>query len=164
MHTVIFDVGGTLIDSPDLFKHIMARYYEEDAEIERYLLQKFSEYYQGNGSFLKIATILGKVFSEIAMEFNVKDYSFLAANIYKGFFTQKTYLYEDTISVLKFMKKKNTRLLICSDADAEVLNEELIQFKIKDYFEHIFISSDIEAYKPSDKVVSVLSEIMMGKR
>lgn len=164
MHTVIFDVGGTLIDSPDLFKHIMASFYEEDVEVERYLLHKFSEYYQGNGPFFKIATILEKVFSEIAMEFNIKDYSSLTANIYKEFFTQKTYLYEDTISVLKFMKNKNTRLLICSDADSEVLREELIQFKIKDYFERIFISSDIKAYKPSEKVVSILSDIIMGNR
>lgn len=36
MHTVIFDVGGTLIDSPDFFGHIMEQYYKKDSNIERY--------------------------------------------------------------------------------------------------------------------------------
>lgn len=162
MHTVIFDVGGTLIDSPDFFGHIMEQYYKKDSKIERYLLHRFSEYYQGNGQFFKIANILGKIFTEITKEFGVKDYSCLATDMYREFFTKKTYLFEDTISVLESLKNKNTRLIICSDADTEVLNQELTNFKIMDYFEHIIVSSNIKAYKPSDEVVSILNGLITG--
>jgi HAD superfamily hydrolase (TIGR01549 family) len=66
--------------------------------------------------------------------------------------------------VLEFLKSKNTRLLICSDADAEVLNHELTKFKITDYFEHVFISNNLKAYKPNDKVISTLNNFLTGNR
>ena len=42
--------------------------------------------------------------------------------------------------------------MVASDADPDVLDEELATFEIYKYFDEILISGNIRAYKPSDKM------------
>ena len=50
------------------------------------------------------------------------------------------------------------KLIVASDADPDVLKEELSTFEIYNYFDEILISGNIGAYKPSDKMTNAIIE------
>ena|SRR3989344_6000808 len=72
-----------------------------------------------------------------------------ADEMYKDIFTNKSYLFEETLEVLELLKDK-TKMIVASDADSDVLIPELKNLGIYKYFDKILISSDIKTYKNSD--------------
>ena len=147
IHTIIFDVGGTLVDAPDIFEVIA----NGDTEIKKRIIERFQCFYCGK-KFYTVKEILQMVMSELSI--NIK-----ADKIYKNIFTNKSYLFDETFEVLNLLKNK-TNLIIASDADSDVLIPELKKLGIYKYFNKILVSSDIKAYKNSNKFVKKIIPLL----
>ena len=147
IHTIIFDVGGTLVNAPDIFEVIA----NGDINIKKKIIEKFQYLYSGR-KFYTIKEILQRVTNDLSM--NIK-----ADEMYIDIFTNKSHLFDETFETLKLLKDK-TKLIIASDADSDVLIPELKKLDIYKYFNKILVSSDIKAYKNSDKFVKKIIPLL----
>lgn len=154
---IFFDIGGTLGDGPNFFKFIADKYDDPRTEqIEKNIRDIFEKLYSNKNEeeFLSVRQMLELTLSRVSSKLEIEDLSNFAHQYYKDFYLSKSYLYGDVIEVLKKLTDKGIRLIVFSDADSDVLIEELKILSIYDYFENFIISSDARSYKPSDKIVN----------
>ncbi len=162
-HTIFFDVGGTLIGAPNIFELLAERLDpQRKQELADFILARFKEHYNPDAPFLEVREIFSRVMKKASIEFTVRDLSAEAASIYRKTFVDNAWLFPDTLSTLETLKKKGKRLIVLSDADAPVLMEELVLLKLDTYFEHFIISSQLRAYKPSEKIVKAALKLCEG--
>ena len=140
IHTIIFDVGGTLVDAPDIFDILS----EGNQEIKKKIVERFQKLYAGK-EFYSVKEILNKVARDLSLKIH-------ADKVYTDTFINRSYLFKESLEVLESMKGK-IDLIIASDADSDVLIPELKKLGIHKYFSTILISSEFKAYKPSDKFI-----------
>lgn len=143
IHTIIFDVGGTLVDAPDIFDILS----NNNQELKKKIIEKFQSIYSGE-EFYPVKGILNRVMRDLSTDIT-------ADKIYVDTFVNKSHLFKESLEVLNAMHGK-IELIIASDADSDVLIPELKKLGIYKYFNKILISSDFKAYKPSDKFVKSL--------
>jgi FMN phosphatase YigB (HAD superfamily) len=149
--TVIFDVGGTLLTSNRLFFEIAKRLRADNPEaINSFFGERFGHYYRTESkiSFMTITECMAKALTDTSRKFNVNDISNESHNLYRWGFVTQGKAYPETREVLEELKHRGVRMIIATDADSEIMLEELEHFNIKDYFENIIISDEIRAYKP----------------
>lgn len=154
---VFFDIGGTLIGSPDFFKFIASKYKAKNVEeISKAIRVKYNEIYdiKEEDKFKLVREILEEVLKDIAKEFKVEDLSAFAHSYYEEFYFKNAYLYEDVVPCLKKLKEKGVKLVVLSDSDADILIGELKKLDIYEYFEEFVISGEVGAYKPADKIIN----------
>lgn len=165
IHTVIFDVGGTLVrarSSLVTFADWLAPDNDENLrkELLEFLINEFMKIYRDDKriEFIGIKEIIAIVLKKAADKFNVKDISDKADVLYGEAYLSRANLFYDTVPTLKKLKGMGIKLIIASDADPDVLDRELTKFKIKKYFDEIIISGNIKAYKPSDKMTNAIKD------
>lgn len=166
LHTIIFDAGGTLIDSDDIFSIISAAGTEcgislsrEDIE-NRFMNIKRNE----SSSFADIKSILSSILQNTVRK-DIKDSTYeLVSSLYKKTFLETIRLFDGVEYILSSLKKNNIRIILLSDADADLLHEELKILNIGHYFDHLLISSEMRAYKPSARVVECVESVCTGCR
>jgi len=154
---IFFDIGGTLGDGPDLFNYIAQKYNDSRTElIAKSISNIFEKLYSNKNEeeFLSVTQMLEIALSRVSVELKIEDSSKFAHKYYKEFYHNKSYLYDDVIETLKELTKKGVRLIVFSDADSDVMIEELKILGIYDFFEQFIISSDVKSYKPSNKIVN----------
>lgn len=157
IHTIIFDIGGTLIESKNLFEELAKAFNNDTQKISLFLEKQFFKIYANlNEPFIKVTDIITKVLVEASIEFGLIDISADAAKIYERVFIQESTLFDDTQPVLTRLNAAKIRIVALSDADAEILYKELDIFNIRKHFDRVWVSSEIGAYKPSDKTVNVV--------
>ena len=76
--------------------------------------------------------------------------------IYWNTFVRDAYVIHDADLALEKLAEKKVDLFVASDADAELIYAQFEKHRWSAYFRQCFISSDIEAYKPSDAFVAAL--------
>ncbi len=156
IHTIFFDVGGTLIAGESTLK-VIAREMDRNKteEIFKFLVDRFMEFYleENPTRFYSIKELLGLTTREAAEKFNLKDISHRAVELYRWQHMENDYMFEDTLPTLKKLKEMNIKMILISDADADVLIEQLQMYDLLKYFDGTIISDQTRAYKPSDKVV-----------
>ncbi len=155
-HTIFFDVGGTIVTTKStltFFAEILDP--ERKDEIFRYLVDSFMLYYENENidRFYTVREIIAITVKMAAEKFNLPDLSAESEKYYRLNHLRDASLFDDTIPTLEKLKTKNVKMIICSDADADVLVEQLKMFGIYDYFEDLIISSNVGAYKPHKKMV-----------
>ncbi len=150
IHTVFFDAGGTLVDSPPFFEYFAMRVAPDLVErIAPVMQRRFLAMLRDETlPFAPVKALLACVIAEICAEFGLPDQSDRAAQYYRELFTQEATLYDDVLECLGRLRATGKRLIIVSDADADVLHAELEHFGIHDYFDNFVISSDVRGYKP----------------
>ena len=155
VHTVFFDVGGTLVRSPSFFDFMAERISPERcSEIADTLRTQFMTMLRDESlPFATVKELLACSFREIAETHDVPDLSHEAARYYRECFTERAGLFDDVVPTLRYLRERGIRMIVISDADADVLNEELILFGIRDFFEDFIISSEVRGYKPSAPMV-----------
>lgn len=104
--------------------------------------------------FFSIKELLTIAAQEAAQKFQLPDLSNDIAVYYRRNHLEKAVLYDDTIPVLRRLKNEGIKMILISDADADILLVQLESFGIVDYFSAMIISSNIHAYKPSNIVVN----------
>jgi 2-haloalkanoic acid dehalogenase type II len=156
IHTIFFDVGGTLVTSKStltLFAELLDP--KREREIFDFLLKKFMLYYENDKAkkFYSVKEILAIALKAAAEELNLPDLSDETEKYYRINHLKNARLFDDTMSVLEKLKDNNIKMIISSDADDDILLEQLEMFGILDYFDGLIISGNVKAYKPSDIVV-----------
>jgi len=161
IHTVIFDVGGTLVRARSTLITFAEQLAPDNKEkLLGFLIKEFMKIYRDENpaEFIGIKEIITIILKKAADEFNVEDISGKAPELYGNTYLNHANLFEDTIPTLKKLKEFGIKLIVASDADPDVLNRELSTFKIYDYFDEIIISGNVRAYKPSDKMIHAITE------
>jgi HAD superfamily hydrolase (TIGR01549 family) len=156
MHTIFFDVGGTIITTKStliFFAEMLEP--ERQDEIFHYLVESFMVYYENENieRFYSVKEIIAIILKKTAQKFNVPDLSGETEKYYRLNHLQHASLFEDTLPALEKLKERKFRMIVCSDADADVLVEQMKMFKIYDFFDNLIISSNVGAYKPHGKMV-----------
>jgi len=159
IHTVIFDVGGTLVNAPSVFQafaEVMDKSRKE--ELFKFMRPIFMEIYrdENRSEFWTIKEIAAYVVQKAAVQFGLEDISSRVGEVYGDYYLNRAKLFDDTRPALEKLKKNGKKIIAVSDADADVLMRELTTFEINTYFEKIIISSDVGAYKPTDKMVAYI--------
>ncbi len=149
VHTIIFDIGETLVAGPDLFGAIADELEQRHGVKLRDRLAGEFEVLQCASPFSDVKTILDVITRKVLNECGISDSVVKASKIYADIFINKSWLFEGALEILEYLKKKKINLIVVSDADSDVLIPELKKLKIYDYFDDIIISSDIKCYKLS---------------
>jgi len=160
MKTAILDVGGTLIGAPNLFEE-MADIFNSTvnrnqiiSDLKTTFNQKFKLQRETDNEFLTVEQIIEQTLNEISVKYDSGDKGQFARSLYHDVFVNKSHLYPDTLPFLKGLRDAGTRILVASDADAWLIHKEFEKFEIADYFDGYCISSNVNAYKPTDKFVN----------
>lgn len=156
MHTIFFDCGGTLVSGKSTLLAIAEEMDKDKSyDIYKFLIDSFMDIYldENPPRFYSIKEILTLTTKVAAKEFGVDDISHRAVDLYRHQHLNNDYLYDDTIPTLAKLKEQNVKMVLVSDADNDVLLEQLKMYDILKYFEATIISDQTKAYKPSDAVV-----------
>jgi len=156
MHTVFFDAGGTLITGTTTLTLLAQRLdHQRKDEIFEFMRQNFMRLYldENPPQFYTIKELLTLCASLAVRHFHLPDIDYDIVGYYRRTHLQNDRLYDDTLPTLKRLREKGIRLILISDADADVLLEQLEIFGISEYFDGKIISSQTCSYKPSDKTV-----------
>jgi putative hydrolase of the HAD superfamily len=161
IHTVIFDVGGTLVKADSVF-HAFADIMDTSRreELFRYMRPIFLGMYRDESrpEFLTIKQIAAVVLKKTADRFDLPDISERVPELYADCYLGHATLFEDVLPTLERLKTDGLKLTVVSDADADVLDRELTSFDIEKYFDNIVVSSNVKAYKPSDRMVRAIMD------
>ncbi len=161
--TVLFDIGGTLLDSGDLVETITRRLVEkwptrrtyrivEDTFIQVYVSTRDSKV------FLTVEQIVASTLRLLARDHRYPDMSADARDIYYETFLNKSSLFPETLTVLGVLQKNNVRMIIASDADPEIMQKELERHGLTAYFADKVLSGSLKCYKPSSEFIRHLKK------
>ena len=154
---IFFDIGGTLCGAPHMFEYISQKFSPSNRdEVVEIMGKFFNDLYSNKNEdeFITVREMLELCLKQIAIELETEDLSSKAYAYYKELYIDNSFLYEDTIEVLNKIREKGISLIALSDADSEVLIENLKVLNIRNFFDKLIISSDVKSYKPSNKIIS----------
>ena len=152
IHTVIFDVGGTLVKARSsliTFSEWLAPNNDKlRKELLDYLIKEFMVIYRDENrtEFIGIKEIIAIALKKAAEKYDVEDISSQADKRYGEAYLNNANLFDDTIPTLNKLQEMGLKLIVASDADPDVLNKELSTFEIFQYFDEIVISGIVGAY------------------
>ncbi len=155
IHTIFFDVGGTLVESPGFFSHVASHVCAENREtFGEDLKWEFLEGFRDEKRpFATVTDTLSRSLRSVCTEHSLPDASGRAAELYRDVFIEHAVLYDDVNTVIPAIYDLGITMHIISDADAYLLEEELEVFRIRRFFDRLVISSDVGGYKPSAAMV-----------
>ena len=160
-HTVCFDIGGTVVGGESMLL-VLAKKLDNDRknEIFHYLIDAFMEIYLDKNPprFYTIKDILKMSVTSASEKFGVSMPVDEIVSLYRSHHMTNDYVFEDALPALKKLRENGTKKILVSDADHDVLLEQLKMFDVLKYFDAVIVSSQIEAYKPSDKTVAAILE------
>lgn len=156
IHTIIFDIGGTLVKADSVF-HSFADHLDQSRreELFQFMRPIFIETYRDETreEFWTIKQIASYVLKRTSEHFGLPDISARVPEMYEDCYLGHATLFGDVIPVMKRLREMDIKIIAVSDADADVLDKEMLTFDLKKYFDKVIVSSNVEAYKPSDKMV-----------
>jgi len=164
--TVFLDVGGTLLDSSDLFTAIADNLTnkpnkqsdETTGNTVNLVLETFMKEYKNIKGFISVEGIIAATLTSLADNHGYPDIASYAHDIYYDVFLHKSSLFPETLSFLDTLHNNDVTMIIASDSDTKIMEQQLIKHHFKKYFTEIFTSDLVKAYKPSDKFVRYLEK------
>lgn len=173
--TVFFDVGHTLIDSPELIETITRKLSNDSLDNEVYDLVSEALYGNGRGllyrykglidedkeeryAFISIENMYASAFAYLAKKYGYRDISGEAHSFYLDVALHQTRLYPETISVLEKLLRNRVQMIIASDEDTEIMEKKLAKYDLNKYFVDKCISGSVRAYKPANKFICHLKK------
>jgi phosphoglycolate phosphatase-like HAD superfamily hydrolase len=159
---VIFDVGGTLSKTPDLFTAIAENLTgkQSDDKVRDLAFKVFINLYQNtvkSDQFQTMEDMITGTLGILAKDYGYPVTSNRARDIYFDVFLHKSSLFPEIPYLLDTLYKNDTSMIVASDADIVLTKEFLVKHKIDKYFVDICTSDLVEAYKPADKFVRYLT-------
>jgi HAD superfamily hydrolase (TIGR01509 family) len=152
---VFLDVGGTLVDPPDLFDAVTRKLSVKwpDQEVYDSVREIFQQIFQGwaaQEKFLNVEEMLALTLSRASREKGLPDISDLAASIYRDVFFERLRIFPETIAVLDGLQKNGIKMVVASDGDADLIEAQFSKFDLDKYFADRCLSGDVKAYKPAE--------------
>ena len=162
--TIIFDLDGTLVDTaPDLMNahnYVMKKFGYETKSTDdiRKLVGKGTKSLIGRSVWGQAKKELGKINDDkIKKEMITEFINFYAKNI-----ANESKLVNGALDFLKWCKKKNISLGICTNKQDYLAKDLLKKINVYDYFEYIAGSNTFEYCKPDPRHITSMIEIMNG--
>lgn len=142
---IVFDLDGTLINSSltvlDILNQIRRKYLNK----KKINLKKISKFLSIGGKILIKKTLQIKKEKEIISYLKIFRHIYLS----KKFNTQD--IFPNVINFLKRLKKKNIKIIICTNKNSKLVKKILNESPFRKYV-NFFVTSDmVNSYKP-DKV------------
>lgn len=164
---IFFDIGGTLIDAPDLFTYCSEKllHTKNDAFISslRNTFQEIHNNHYCGHNFLNVGNILDLSISALEGLYIFKNYKWIWDKLYHDLYINHSFLKNSVIETLAEIKKLWWTPIVTSDSDKDILLKELELHNIKGYFHDFYISSQLWGYKPSREFIEVLEKIIISK-
>ncbi len=165
--TVFLDMGGTLVESPDFFETVSGRLVggAPDGKTLKLVAHTFMQIFldrDPHKPFQSVEKILEKTLSLLAAESGYRDISAEAHELLFEVYLHRSRLFPEVIEVLEALQKEKVKMVIASDADTGLINEEMRKFKLKPYFDDKCVSDAVEAYKPGEKFIRYLKKYSAG--
>ena len=161
--TVFLDVGGTLLEAPDLFGSIANNLTNNPSDeithnLADLVLETFMQEYRNSKEFMSIEDIIIATLTSLADDYGYPDISSNAHDIYFDVVLHKSSLFPETYSFLDTLHQDDITMITASDADTRIMEEQLVKHNIRKYFTDICTSEMVKAYKPSEKFVQYLEK------
>lgn len=168
----IFDLYGTLIDintnewSGYLWKKMQEFYSFYGAEYSSLELKK--EYFrickeeeekltEFDYPEIKIENVFQKLFNNKGIDINIET-CITAGQFFRIISTKYIKLYDGTIELLEYLKSKNKKIYLLSNAQQIFTEYEMKHLDIYKYFDGIVFSSDESCRKPSQSFFDIVIE------
>lgn len=160
---LFFDLDNTLWDFDRNAKLAMLETVEELGLIEQIGdFDLFYDFYEGVNHQLWEAyrkqeirknDLISKRFSDTLTHFNISNVDPVAMNdLYLHRMAQQTSLVEGTVELLTTLKERDFRLQIITNGFRDVQRNKLKNCNIAQFFDHVFISEDLNYPKPDIRV------------
>ncbi len=152
--TVFLDVGGTILDSPIIFDTAareLASGQPDDnlsALVGEIMLSNFPREEEPY-CFLTIEEVLAKTLRSLARDYGYPDTSNRAHELYLETYYHRASYFPETLEVLDSLLSAGVKMVMASDADAEIMGMEIAKFNLAKYFTDICLSGICKAYKPT---------------
>lgn len=164
--TVFLDVGGTLLDTPDIFEIVTRRLVGKwpDIRTSELILETYEgmirtiRYEDDQYPFQNIVHVHAAALALLAEKHGYKNISNQARRICVDTYACKSVLFRETIPVLETLLRHDVRMIIASDNDREILDVQLTKHDLGKYFLDICISEDVRVYKPAPGFVNYLEK------
>jgi HAD superfamily hydrolase (TIGR01549 family) len=165
--TIFFDVGGTLVDSLDLFEVVARRLCDDKVDKKAYdlVFSTFMRIYENREKqrpFLKVEDMLAQTLTSLSMTHGYKNISEQSHNLVWEVYLHRSTLYPEVGDLLKILFENKVRMIIASDADSELMDQELDKFNIARYFCDQCVSESVKAYKPASGFIHYLRKYTAG--
>ena len=152
--TIIFDFDGTMINSEKYFTQDELIFYQK--KINKNITKK--EWEENIGRSLEDTWKYYKSHKKMPLskkEF-FKNWNEWAKNIY----LYKTKLLPNLLNTLKFLKKQNYKIAICSSAQIKLIKIILERFDLNKYFDTIISAEDLKGKpgKPKPHIYKIASK------
>ena len=166
--TVFFDMGGTLVESPDFFEIVSGRLsgWPPDKKAYNLVLTKFMQIYRDREAyspFLSVEGMLARTLTSLAREHGYLDLSHESHDLLFEVYLHKSDLFSEVISVLDKLLSNSARMVIASDSDTHLIEEEMTKFSLNKYFIDKCVS-DSKAYKPAVGFTNYLKKYTAGNK
>lgn len=165
---VFFDIGGTLLYSPDIFEIITRKltgcwpnestYKRVSETYERMigLLRQGPPDYP----FKNIVELHTDALADLASRYGYPDISVQARDICIDTYVHQSSFFPEAGGVLETLKKHHIRMVIASDNDSLGFNIQIPKFGFDRYFSGYCISETSRAYKPTSGFVDSLKKYL----
>ena len=162
--TILFDLDGTLVDTaPDLMNahnHVMKKFgYKSKSDDEiRSLIGKGAGSMIGRSLWKSAKMELKKIQEKKIKQKMVKEF----INFYGKNILIKSKLIDGVIDFLKWCKKNNISMAVCTNKQEHLATDLLKKIKINDYFEYVAGCNTFDYCKPDARHLTNVVEIMDG--
>ncbi len=148
VHTILFDAGETLVEADDFFSFLAQAM--GDASLRSILVKRFYPLLRRK-PFSTIKDTWARLCAEMVREFGARPVDARAA--YKDYFINHSRVYPDVIDALTSLRARGIKIILVSDADADVLHASLDKFGLVHFFSGMVISGEQRGYKPGPEMV-----------
>jgi FMN phosphatase YigB (HAD superfamily) len=165
---VFFDVGGTLVDPPDLFETVTRKLTGKSSDKAVYdsIRDVFSQVYgewEKRDRFLSIEDMLAITMVRVAQAKQLPDISNEVHGIYREVFFERIRIFPEAVGVLDKLRKHKVKMVVASDADAGLIEAQFTKLDIGKYFTDRCLSGTVQAYKPSERFTRHLLKHISGR-
>ena len=162
--TILFDLDGTLVDTaPDLMNahnYVMKKFGYSTRGVEeiRNLVGKGASVLIGRSLWESAKKEFSQITDEKTKNKMVKEFiDFYGNNIVK-----ESKLIDGVLEFLKWGKKKNISMGVCTNKQEHLAIDLLKKIKIYDFFEYVAGSNTFDFCKPDPRHLTNMIEIMQG--
>jgi HAD superfamily hydrolase (TIGR01509 family) len=165
---IFFDVGGTLLESQDIFEVIIRRLagrWPDDPTYHLYvkifsgmfsLLRKEPSDYP----FKSIIEVHAEALASISSRYGYPDISAQATDIHLDVYARRATYFPEAEGILVKLANNGVKMIVASDNESASLNIQIPKFGFKRFFSGYCISETAGAYKPAYKFISQLQKYL----
>jgi HAD superfamily hydrolase (TIGR01549 family) len=113
---------------------------------------------------MSVEEMMALTLSRVARQNSLSDISDQAHSIYAEVYFDSLQIFPETTAVLDSLFKNKVKMVVASDADAQLIENQLTKFGLSKYFSDRCVSGAVQAYKPSERFIRNLLKHIRDKQ